>query len=280
MKIAIIGKGFLGKKLADFFSEKYDVVCADKTHSDSENVKKLDATNKEDVNNFLETEKPNVVVDTVALTSSVACEKNPELCKELNYQTAKNISDACRKINAKMVFISSSYVFDGEKGNYSESDEPFATNEYAKTKLMAEEEISKLNDFLILRVDVMYGVENNKIKFGTGTFEREVIEVGYPDQLRSPLFIDDVPKIMDMLIEKNQKGIFHVAGPDRILMIDFLRNLAKMENAEDKIKIVDSSNWLVKSPDDSSLNISKINNLNIKTTSFEESVEKIKQQIN
>jgi dTDP-4-dehydrorhamnose reductase len=278
MKIIIFGVGFLGTKLMNLLSKKNEVIGTN-INPKSDLIKNLDATDKETVKEFLLKEKPQIVIDTIALTSSVACEKNPELCKELNYQTAKNIADVCKEIGAKMIFISSSYVFEGKNGNYSEKDEPFATNEYAKTKILAEQEISKLNDFLILRVDLMYGVENNKIKFGAGTFDREIIEVGFPNQLRSPLFIDDVPKVLDSLIEKDQKGFFHIAGPDRILMIDFLKKLAELENARDKIKIVDSSNWLVKSPHDSSLDISKINSLGIQTTSFKDAFEILKESI-
>jgi len=75
----------------------------------------LDATEKNSVKDFFTKFKPDIVIDTVALTSSVACEKDPKLCEELNYVTAKNIAEACKETNAKMVFISSSYLFDGEK---------------------------------------------------------------------------------------------------------------------------------------------------------------------
>jgi len=279
MKIAIIGaSGFLGKKLFDYFSKKYEVIGVDRNPI-SDLITKIDAINKKAMAKFLLEQKPEVVINTVALTSSVACERDSELCKKLNYETAKNIKESCKKIGAKMIFISSSFIFDGERGNYSEEDELNPTNQYAKTKIMAEKIISELEDYLIIRVDMMYGVDNKKIKFGTGTFERETIGVGYPNQTKQPVFIDDVPRVIDFLIQKNQKGIFHVAGPDKINILDFLRKLAKLENAGDKIKIVDSSKWLVKSPLNSTLNISKIVSLGIKTTSFEDALNKIKKQI-
>ena len=95
MKIAIFGLGFLGQKLFDFFSKENEVFGASKNPI-SPTIKKVDATNKDEVKEFLLDHKPEIIVDTIALTSSVACERNPELCKKLNYETAKNISDIFR----------------------------------------------------------------------------------------------------------------------------------------------------------------------------------------
>ena len=280
MKIAIFGIGFLGNKLMEFFSKEHKVIGAD-INPKNNFIKKIDATNKKEVEDFLIQNKPEIVIDTIALTSSVKCEKNLELCKKLNYETAKNIADACKKINSKMIFISSSYVFNGEKGNYKETDQPKTTNEYAKTKLLAENEVLKNPTSIVIRIEPMYGFDSltNQLKFGTGTFAKEV-EIGYPDMLRKPLFIEDVPNIILKLIKKNQKGIFNVAGPDKLKWIDFLKKLALLINAQDKIKIVDSSKWVIKSPNDSSLEISKINSLGIKTTSFKDALEKLQKFLN
>jgi len=124
MKVAIFGLGFLGSKLKEFFSNEYKVVGVDIDLSSNSSDVVLDATNEKDVENFLILEKPDIVIDTIALASYFACENNIELCKRLNYDTANNIAKTCKKINVKLIFISSSYVFDGEKGNYTETDVP------------------------------------------------------------------------------------------------------------------------------------------------------------
>jgi len=277
MKIVILGIGFLGRKLIEYFSKDYEIIGAD--IKEKENIFRLDATDKETVKEFLFFHKPDMVIDTVALTSSIACEKNPDLAYRLNYLTAKNIAEVCGEINAKMIFISSSYLFDGEKGDYSEKDRTNPKNEYAKKKILAEQEILKLKNSLILRVDIMYGLNSGRIMFGASNFEKGIIEVGYPEQMRSPVFIDDVPRIAIQLIEKNQCGIFHVAGPTKIKMIDFLKKLASVVGKEGIIKIVDSTGWVVKSPKDSSLDTSKINSLGIRTTSFEEALKILAEKV-
>ena len=277
MKIIIFGAaGFLGTKLMNYLSKDNKIIGAD--INKEENIEKIDATDKEEVRIFLLNHKPDIVVDTVALTSSVACEKNPELGKKLNYQTAKNIAEACKEIGVKMIFISSSYVFDGEKGDYDEKDETNATNEYAKTKLMAEEEVLKLKNSLVLRIDMIYGMYKGKVRYGAGFIE-DGAEVGYSDQIKKPLFVEDVPKIILELIQKDEKGIFHLGGPETMKMIDFLKSLASLIGQENKIKVIDSSGWIVKSPKNSTLDISKINSLGIKTTPFKQALEIIKNQL-
>lgn len=277
MKIIIFGvAGFLGTKLMNYLSKDNEIIGADINRE--ENIEKIDATDKKEVRVFLLNHKPDIVVDTVALASSVACEKNPELAKKLNYQTAKNIAEACKEIGAKMIFISSSYVFDGIRGEYREEDVPSPTNEYARTKVMAEEEVLKLKNSLVLRIDIIYGIYKGKVRYGTGFIE-EGVEVGYPDQIKKPLFVEDVLRIILELIQKDERGIFHLGGPETMKMIDFLKNLASLIGQENKIKIVDSSGWIVKSPKNSTLDISKINSLGIKTTPFKQALEIIKNQL-
>ena len=276
MKIAIFGVGFLGRKLMEFFSNKFEVVGAD-IKSPNSSVVLLDATNEIEVEKFLTLERPSIVIDTIALSSYFVCENNIELCKQLNYDTAKNITESCKKIKAKMFFISSSYVFDGEKGNYTETDLPNSKNEYAKSKIRAEKKVLELKNSIVIRSEPMYGYDQEKkqIKVGTNTFENDV-KVGYPEILRKPIFINDIPKAIDSLIENNKKGIYNVAGQDKVKWIVFLKRLSLITNSEDKVKIVDNSNWLLKPPHDSSLDTSKIDSLGIKTTSLEIALKELR----
>jgi len=279
MKIAIIGaSGFLGMKLFNYFSEKHEVIG---TYSKNkrDNLVELDATNSEDVEKFLLHYNPDVVIDTIALSSSVACEKDPDLCRLLNYTTAKNIVEACKKIGAKMIFISSNYIFDGEKGDYTEEDQTNPKNEYGKKKILAEEEISKLDNYLIIRSSMMYGENDNQLRFGTGTFNQNIIQIGSPNQIRSPIFVDDIPKAIDFLLEKKQNGIFHFGGPEKIPIFDFLKKLGSLIGKEENVKIVDSSDFVLDPPKNPSLNSSKIENLGFKFHSLEEVSEILKNNL-
>ena len=277
MKIAILGVGFLGGKLVEFFSKRFKVVCAD-INPRSDLVKKIDATNKQKVENLLTTEKPDIVIDTIALSSYFVCENNHKLCRKLNFESAKYIAEACKKIDAKMIFISSSYIFDGEKGNYLETDTPNSLNKYALSKIDAEKKVLELDGAIVIRSEPMYGFDKGKkqIIFGTNTFEVDV-KIGFPNILRKPIFIDDVPPIIFSLIEKNQSGIFNIAGPTKLKWLDFLIDLSVLVNAQNKIKIVDNSAWILKPPYDSSLNTSKITSIGIETTDYKIALKELKK---
>lgn len=280
MKILIIGaKGFLGQKAVDYFSKGNEVIKAG--ISESEEFK-LDATDKEAVLRFVSEKKPDVIFDTVALTSSLKCEQNPGLARKLNYETAKNISEAAQNIGAWIVFMSSSYLFDGEEGNYNESDKTSPINEYAKNKILAERAVLKNPKGIVLRVDIMYGYNNRGA--GNGVFDMILsgnpIKLRDTDQLRQPLFVEDVPRIALELIKKEQNGIFHLAGPNRMKMVEFLKKLEVLVRKDSIISKDDSESKIsLKIPHNATFNTSKTQKLGIKFTSFEEALEIMKKQI-
>jgi dTDP-4-dehydrorhamnose reductase len=281
MKIVIIGaSGFLGTKLTNLLSKENEIIGASLNPVDKK-IKSLDATDEKKVFEFLKEQNPEVVIDLVALTSSVACEQNPSLCKKLNFETAKNIAKACKKLNAKMIFISSSYIFDGEKGNYSEEEQSHPLNQYGKYKVLAEKEVLKLKDSLVLRTTIMYGY-NGKDK-PHGVFNKilsgEKISLGDPSQFRNPIFVDDVAMIISSLLDKKQRGIFHMAGSTSLTMINFLKKLEYLVRNDSKILINKDAPSLVNHPKDDTLNINKLNSLGIKTHSLDEGINLLKKQI-
>ena len=279
MKIAIIGSsGFLGTKLMKILSKYHNVIGASRNPRQGEIP--LDATDKQQVRNFLFYQRPNIVIDTVALTSSADCESNPQKAYDLNYLTTKNIAQFCKEIKAKMIFISSSYVFDGENKNYKEEDFPNPLNEYGKTKLMAEKEVLNLENSIVIRLDIMYGYNGKNQQ--NGVFDmilsRKLIELREPNQIKAPVFIEDVASIILELIDKDQRGIFHVAGNDKISILKFLKKLEKIVRETSKISVLKNNKIKLKIPKDSSLDISKIKKLKIKTHSLDEGLEILKEQ--
>ncbi|MEK6945638.1 MAG: sugar nucleotide-binding protein [Nanoarchaeota archaeon] len=278
MKIAIIGAdGFLGTKTAEVLSKNNEVIKAGKNSQEN----KLDALNISEVRKFLLKHKPEVILDTVALTSSTKCENDPQLAENLNYKTAKNISEVANEIEAWMVFMSSSYLFDGKTGNYKENDKTTSINEYARTKIMAEKEILKNPKGIILRVDIMYGYNRKDKKNGVfdTVLSGKPIELREPHQVRQPIFVDDVPRIMIELIKKNQKGIFHLAGPDKMEIIELLKRLESIVRDSSLIKINQTSKITIKIPKNATLNTAKISRFEIKFTPFEKGLNAIKKRL-
>ena len=279
MKILIFGSsGFLGTKLKKLFLEKGHEVFGTDFNGNSDF--KIDATKFSLVLKIIKEKKPEIVIDTVGLTNSIDCERNPKKAKNLNYLTAKNISKACEINGSKMFFFSSSYVFDGKKGEYTENDSTNPLGVYGKTKLMAEKEVLKNKWNVVFRVDIMYGYNGKNCP--NGIFQKIIdgTEIGLlePDQKRSPLFVEDIPEVILALNKINKGGIFHLAGPDNILIKHFLISLEKIIRTKSLIKIGNNQDLKI-IPKNSNLNSEKIKSLGIKTTPLEEALKIIKKQI-
>ncbi|GEM_PF-918519 len=280
MKILIIGGGFLGTKLYNHFSKNHEVALATLNPKNSKDIH-LDATNSKEVDLLFEKIKPEVVVHTVALTSSVACENNPSLAKKLNFETTKNVAKAAKRFNSKMFFISSSYLFDGSVGNYLESDEPKSSLVYSKYKIQAEKEVLKLKDSVVLRVDIMYGYNSPKEKnsFLDSIINELDLTVGNPNQIRSPVLVEDIAESILELANRAATGIFNVVGNEKIKHLDFLNKLSKGLGKNPKIKIIDEKYLAVKPLINSSLNNLKIKSLGFHFHSLDEGINLIKARL-
>lgn len=282
MKILIFGaSGFLGRKLFNDLSKKNKVIGTCNSQEKYKDLLKIDAIKDGDLEDFIKKNVPDLIINTISLSSSVLCEKDFSLAEIINYHTNKNIAKVCKKKKIPLVFISSSYVFDGIKGNYSEEDRTSPQNNYGITKVKAEKEVLDLNKGIVLRVDLLYGYNSFEDKNGLlgNIISNNKIYLGNPNQIRSPLLIDDLPEIIEYLIMNNKEGIFHVAGPDKISMSDFVKKLRQAIGSDLEIVHLEKKELLVKPLKDSSLNINKINSLGIKTKNIGEGLKIIKNQI-
>ena len=266
MRILITGgSGLLGQVLELKLKEHdYDVYSTFNKNPLPQNKKfKLDITNKNNVDHILKMSSPDVIVHTAAYTNVDKCEKNKDIAYAINVKGTENIVEFGRQTNTKLIYISTDYVFDGKKGLYGETDSANPINYYGFTKFQGEElVVKKLNDFIIARASVIFGV--NKRNFVTWLIDqlnigREINIVN--NQYVSPtLNIDLVEQIIE-LIENNQIGIFHTAGAERISRYDFAIAVADAfdldTNLVKPIKM-DKMDWLAQRPKDSSLDVSKI----------------------
>jgi dTDP-4-dehydrorhamnose reductase len=136
---------------------------------------------------FLEAFKPNVVLHLAAYTDVAKAEQDKELCWKVNVEGTRNVARAANQIGARMVHISSDYVFDGERGNYLESDTPNPSNYYSLTKVVAEEAVRAANDVLIVRTSFKESVWRYPMAF--------------MDQFTSADFVDVIAQEFYLLLE-------------------------------------------------------------------------------
>ncbi|MCK4482941.1 SDR family oxidoreductase, partial [Candidatus Bathyarchaeota archaeon] len=150
--------GLLGSEIVQLARKDYEVIPSHNTklfHSDS---LRLDITDQKQVSSLFRQLKPDTVIHTAAETSVDRCEIQKELASKINVEGTGNVAVTCSKINAKIVYISTDYIFDGEKRFYTEEDTPNPINHYGITKLKGERQVKKFcKNYVILRTSVLYG---------------------------------------------------------------------------------------------------------------------------
>lgn len=152
------GNGFLGKRFKDSFQNEFEIFSTD--------VNELNILEKEKVKDALILFKPDYVIHAAAIALTDFCNENPEKCYAINVDGAVNVAEACKASGAKMVFLSTEQVFNGnpEPGPYSEESVPIPNTQYGKNKLEAEGLLREiLDDLWILRFTWMFGIpERNR----------------------------------------------------------------------------------------------------------------------
>ena len=285
MDSLVIGAGFLGSKIHSFFNEKGLDTGA--TNFNKNEFYTLDITNKSEVEKFFSKHKPNEAVLCASFAGVDECESLPAKAREINVNGTKNVFEACKKINSKLVFISSDYVFDGEKGDYTEQDKTNPIQVYGVTKVEGENIVLSNEDNLVLRVSTLYG----KSSVDKKTFERHLIEnisSGKPvkvasDQITSPTLIDDVANAAFSLLQKNESGLFHTSGSEQISRHGFALKVAKKFSLDKnliEVTTMDKLGFKALRPMNSSLSIKKLQKLNIKMSNVDAGLDKAKSEMN
>lgn len=153
-RILITGaNGFFGTRFINKYQHKFDITPTD--------VEQLDITNVEQVTNMFNEIKPDYVIHAAAIAVTDFCNQNPDIAHKVNVQGAINIAKACKNVGAKLVFISTEQIYNGNEaaGPYKETDTPIPDTIYGQNKLEAEIELrSILDEMWILRFTWMFGL--------------------------------------------------------------------------------------------------------------------------
>lgn len=283
MDYLVIGAGFLGAKIVDVFLEKSESV--EGTNISGKCFLPLDISNQSQIEALFSKYSPKNVILCASMSNVDECENFPEKAFFVNVKGTENVAKACAKHKAKLAFVSSDYVFDGKKGNYSEEDKTKPIQIYGKTKLLAEKIVLLENTNFVMRVSTLYGWSNVQKK----TFESTVIEklqnaqecMAAVDQITCPTLIDDSANAIHLLFEKDFSGLIHCSGSEAVSRHEFAIKVAKKYSLDQslvkKIKF-DSLDLHAKRPRDSSLDISKLKKLGAKMSSVDKGLEKSKNQ--
>lgn len=232
--------------------------------------------------------KPQAVIHAAAYTDVDGCETNKDLALRVNAEATKHIAMATAEINAHVIYVSTDYVFNGEKGLYVEEEQPNPINYYGYTKLKGEEYVKQYAEsWCIARPSVIYGwSQTEKLNFATWIINslkrRKEIKV-LVDQYVSPTLNINLAEMLLEIAEKRIRGILHTAGANRVSRYDFALECANTFNLfADVIKParIGEISWKAKRPRDSSLNVSKAEMvLNAKPLKINDALKMMKKQL-
>ncbi len=247
MKIAIFGVGGqLGRAVAAHLAPGHDVVAIDRARAD---VRDADA-----VAEALHTSRPDWVVNSAAMTHVDRCENEPMAAFEVNAVGARNVARACSASNARLLHVSTDYVFDGEKQSpYVEDDTPRPVNAYGTSKLAGEFFVRAESDaHLVVRTSGLYGLYECR---GKGTFAETILARArqgqalrvVSDERLTPTFTEDLAKQVRAIVERGAPGgIYHATNAGSCSWYEFARELLALAGVSTSLEPIAAKEW--KSP--------------------------------
>lgn len=232
-KIIIIGgSGLTGSTLANMATEYFDVYATYLSNPASvPNCEffQLNIVNSKDVLLLIKRLTPDVVVHTVGIASVDYCETNPKEAWRIHVEGTKNVVDACEKVGSKIIFMSTDYVFDGERGYYTEDDEPSPISVYAETKLEAEKVIQRARiNYAIVRPSVIYGW-HPRARFLNWVLQKLTKKETVPafvDQYSCPTLVYNIAEALLALAKSEKTGIYHTVGSSCVNRFEFAKKIA------------------------------------------------------
>lgn len=261
MRILITGgSGLLGSRIAEIALREHEVY-AGYCHNKPEfgEPVKLDLAKDTDLE-VIYNIKPEFIIHTAALTNVDECEANKALAYKINAEGTKRVVEIANELGAFLVYVSTDYVFSGDKGMYKEDDEPNPIDYYGYTKLLGE----KYCD-CIARPCVIYGAKpaSGKVNFALWLIDnlrnRKEVKI-VTDQFITPTINTNLAKMLLEVAGRELKGVFHLAGATRVSRYDFALQIANKFGL-DKDLIIPSRmaemKWIASRPKDSSLDTSK-----------------------
>ncbi len=240
MKIMITGAhGLLGQKLALIAAQESDaeLLLTDLApttffRNPRFDYQQLDITARGDVKSMVSQFRPDIIINTAAMTDVDGCESDRVAASRLNVDGLKNLMIPARRLEGcHIVQISTDYVFDGRTPPYSETSRPNPLSYYGKTKLAAENALVQSGaSAAIVRTQVLYGT-GYKVRQNFVAWVLSMLEAGKPfrvvdDQTGNPTYVDDLAYAVLRIAERRARGIYHVSGSEIIDRFTFARHIA------------------------------------------------------
>lgn len=206
----------------------------------------FDMIDYEDAEKYILNIKPDCIIHCAAYTNVNKAEDEKELCYKVNVDGTENIARICSKLSAKMIYISTDYVFDGTKdGEYEVYDTPNPLSVYGKSKYEGELKVKEnMDKYFIVRTSWVFGSHGNnfvKTMLRLGK-EKESIDV-VCDQIGSPTYTVDLAKLLCDMALSDKYGIYHASNEGFCSWAEFAEEIMKQAGLDCKINYVESDEY-------------------------------------
>lgn len=218
-------------------NEVLDPLEAEVFNTDKE---ELDITDTEEVLNFGEMNRPDVIINCAGIVDLNLCEKEPELAYRVNALGARNLSLVARKVGSKMVQLSTDDVFDGlSKTPYSEFDDTNPKTVYGRSKRAGENYVKEFtHKHFVVRSNWVYGRGNNFVNKVLEAAKNQTPLALASDQFGSPTSAKDLARLILHLIKTNEYGTYHATCQGMCSRYEFAQEILKAAGKKVEMKAV------------------------------------------
>ena len=288
-KLLVTGiSGFLGWHVAHYLQDDYELLgIYHKTKPELKGIPltSLDITDNQSVSIFLNKNQPDAILHLAANSNPNQCEQD-ESSNNINVKATINLAKWASERNIPFLFTSTDLVFDGKNAPYSEDSITNPIMVYGRQKLEAEQKVLAIYpNAIIARMPLMYGTPSNGLGYMNAWIRnlKEGKQVYcFTDEYRTTTSGSDAARGLFLLLEKNQRGIFHLGGKDRISRFDFAHRMAEAFGLSKELIIPSLQKDVqmpAKRPADVSLVSTKAYEIGFNPGSVEEELKKLAKEI-
>ena len=291
MRILVTGKnGQLGRSIHKLVNTDTKI---DNNQSSNEFIfvgrEELDLSSKSDINHYFDSNnKFDIIINCAAYTAVDKAEKEQELANQVNHLAVKQLANIANEQKAKLVHVSTDYVFDGAGGKpYKETDKTNPINVYGKTKLAGEKALQEImpTNAMIIRTSWVYSEYGNNFVKTMLRLGKEMDEINVvSDQIGSPTYATDLAGVILEIIkskefrEENQTTqIYHYSNEGEISWYEFAKEIFKIAKIDCKVNPITTQQYPtpVQRPKNTSMNKNKImKTFNANPVPWKDSLEK------
>ena len=296
MKILVTGSnGLLGQKLTRLLQDDKNVhLIATARGQSAVKIAKgeyhsLDITDADGVDSLLRSTRPDVIINTAAMTQVDDCETQREACWKANVTAVENLVRCCNALDIRLVHVSTDFIFDGTHGPLDENAIPNPVNFYGESKLAGEKVIQASTiQWAILRTVLVFGItrdmsRSNIVLWVKNSLQQNKTIQVVNDQWRTPTLAEDLAMGCYLAASKRAKGVYNISGKDFMSPYDIAIKTAEFfELDKSLIKATDSTKFRqpAKRPPKTGFIIDKARKeLGYEPHSFEEGLEILARQI-